>query len=137
MSYIEPKTDWVATDRFNISDYNRIKNNLVYLHEKACIVFGEFEIEDMGEDITTYTGLWDFADFNKFENNLDTINLNMLSEDYGVKKTFYGNSPFITYEELNRIENAIVRMNTIIEGWYEGLYKLEFTVGRPKGIYRS
>ena len=137
MSYITPKTDWVATDKFNISDYNRIKNNLNYLHEKACLVFGNFTIEDMGADISAYTGLWNYADFNKFENNLDTINQHMLNEDIGVKKTFYGNSPFITYEELNRIEGAVERMNTIIEGWYEGLYTLEFTVGRPKGIYRS
>ena len=137
MSYITPKTDWVRTDRFNISDYNRIKNNLNYLHEKACIVFGDFDIIDMGDDLVVYTGLWDFEDFNNFESNLDTINQHMLNEDYGAKKTFYGNSPFINFEELNRIEGATVRMKTIIDGWYEGLYTLEFTVGKPKGIYRS
>ena len=42
--WIEPKTDWSAQysdtgrfigDFFNITDYNRIKNNLLYLRELA------------------------------------------------------------------------------------------------------
>ena len=35
MAWITPKTNWISTDRFNIADYNRIKNNLEYLHEYA------------------------------------------------------------------------------------------------------
>ena len=35
MAWINPKTDWTKNDRFNYSDYNRIKNNLNYLHEKT------------------------------------------------------------------------------------------------------
>lgn len=31
MAWIQPKTDWVATDYFNAEDYNRIKNNIAYL----------------------------------------------------------------------------------------------------------
>lgn len=31
MEWITPKTDWVSSDYFNVSDYNRIKNNALYL----------------------------------------------------------------------------------------------------------
>lgn len=136
MSWITPKTDWVASDRFNITDYNRIRNNISFLHEEAVKVFGGFNIEDMGEDISTYTAMWDYRMFNAIENNIDILNEHMLKENYGAKKTYYENGVFIKYEELNRIESASLRMYEIINGWYEGLYKLEFTIGRPKGIYR-
>ena len=33
--WVEPKTDWTKNDRFNLEDYNRIKNNLVFLNERA------------------------------------------------------------------------------------------------------
>lgn len=136
MSWITPKTDWVASDRFNITDYNRIRNNISFLHEEAVKVFGGFNIEDMGEDIVTYTAMWDYRMFNAIENNIDILNEHMLKENYGAKKTYYENGVFINYEELNRIEDASLRMYEIIQGWYEGLYTLEFKVGRPKGIYR-
>lgn len=136
MSWITPKTDWVTSDRFNITDYNRIRNNISFLHEEAVKVFGGFNIEDMGEDIVTYTAMWDYRMFNAIENNIDILNEHMLKENYGAKKTYYENGVFINYEELNRIESASLRMYEIIQGWYEGLYTLEFKVGRPKGIYR-
>lgn len=76
-----PKTDWMATDRFNIEDYNRIKNNLLYVWEQAQLIWGGFEIADMGEDITSYSAYWDVDVFNAFESNIDTINEHMLSQD--------------------------------------------------------
>lgn len=35
VDWIKPKTNWVSTDRMNLEDYNRIKNNITYLKEKA------------------------------------------------------------------------------------------------------
>ena len=137
MSWITPKTDWTATDRFNISDFNRIKNNIEYLHTEAVKIFGNFDIESMGADIASYATMWDYRVFNAIENNIDILDANMLKEGYGTKKTYFANGAFLLYSELNRIESATLRMNEIINGWYEGLYTIEFTVGKPKGIYRS
>lgn len=39
MAWIEPKTDWVATDYFNATDYNRIKNNIAHLKELTDRLF--------------------------------------------------------------------------------------------------
>ena len=47
MAWITPKTDWYGEvvdgvyvgDRFNASDYNRIKNNLSYLRELAVQMY--------------------------------------------------------------------------------------------------
>ena len=64
--WVEPKTDWKSTDRFNFSDYNRIKNNLIWLHAKSEELWKKFNIEDMGEDITSYATYWNVDMFNAF-----------------------------------------------------------------------
>ena len=82
------KMDWKSTDRFNFMDYNRIKNNLLWLHEKGSELYRPFEIEDMGEDITNYLSYWKVQYFNAWEKNLDIINKRMFTRAYGVAKRF-------------------------------------------------
>ncbi|MBD5545807.1 MAG: hypothetical protein HDQ97_00100 [Lachnospiraceae bacterium] len=129
-----PKTDWISTDKFNIEDFNRIKNNLVYVKEQAALIWGDFEIIDMGEDITSYSAYWDVDKFNAFEANVDIINEHMLSQDYGIRQTFYENGAFIKWDELNRIENAILRMKRIVDGRKASLLRLSFRLGAPNGL---
>lgn len=134
MSWTTPKTDWVASDHFNISDFNRIKNNLSYLHTESQQIWGEYEIVDMGSDMSDYSATWDVAKFNAFENNLETINRNMLNKDIGLKKTFYVNGKFIDYAELNRIERATVTLKATIDGWYEAMATLPIRLGARKAF---
>lgn len=129
-----PKTDWTVDDRINFKDYNRIRNNILYLHEKAYEMFGSFEIEDMGQEIESYKEDWKVQYFNAFETNVDTINKNMMSMDYGYKQTFYQNGIFIGFAELNRIEGAILGMKRTIDGIIAGRRRLPFRCGAPKGL---
>lgn len=129
-----PKTDWTSTDRFNYVDYNRIKNNLSWLHAKAMELWKTFEIEDMGEDILSYKERFFAYQFNRFENNLDKINQSILTKDYGYTQTFVGNGKFITYDELNRIENAILNMKNILDNQEKGIKKLSFRLGAFKEV---
>lgn len=129
-----PKTDWQSADRFNIEDYNRIKNNLVYLHEKAVSLWKPFEIEDAGEDIKSYTAYWQAEKFNIFERNLDKINSNIFTQNYGFAQQFYENGPFIRWDELNRIESAILSMNEILERQKLGLRRIPFRLGAFKEV---
>lgn len=129
-----PKTDWKATDRFNFVDYNRIKNNLVYLHQFAETLWSSFSISDMGDDITEYTAFWDVDIFNLFESNLELINQNILTQDFGVSQRFFENGAFIKWDELNRIESAILFMNDLLERQKAGLRKLPFRLGNWKGV---
>lgn len=134
MSWVEPKTNWTTEDRFNISDFNRIKNNLLWLHEKVSELYRPFEIEYMGEDITTYEDYWNVDYFNAFETNLDRINQNMLKKDYGVSQRFFENAPFIQANELNRIENACLSMKKIIETQEIAFRRLPFNLGGFKAM---
>lgn len=124
-----PKTNWTINDRFNYVDYNRIKNNLTYLHELAQEVYKQFSIVDMGADIEDYTGWFTAASFNNFESNLDTINKNIFTQDYGVSQRFFDNGQFIKWDELNRIESATLQMNDLLERQKATLRKLPFRLG--------
>lgn len=129
-----PKTSWTINDRFNFADYNRIKNNLEYLHEEAYELWKPFEIEDMGNDIFDNVTPWKVKYFNAWEKNLDAINNIILTQDYGFTQTFFVNGPFIQWNELNRIESAILSMKDILDRQKLGLRKLSVRLGNFKGV---
>lgn len=132
--WLEPKVNWMQDDRFNIEDYNRIKNNLLFLRDKVQKNIRPLEIENMGEDLTEYTSYWDVNVFNAFEKNLDAINENAYKRDYGMRQTFYENGMFIKYDELNRIESAMVDIYEWIERQEQGQRKVPFVLGRFKEV---
>lgn len=129
-----PKIDWKPTDRFNFVDYNRIKNNLEYLHERAIQLYESFSIADMGQDILAYTAYWDSDKFNLFERNLETINKNIYAQNIGVTQTFYPNGVFIKYDELNRIENATLLIKALLDNQTSALRRFPFRLGALKGV---
>ena len=134
MAWSTPKTNWLATDSFNIADYNRIKNNLQYLHDESEIIYGEYDIADMGSDISSYAGYWDVAKFNIIEQNLITINTHMNGGNIGQALTFHPNGVFITFNELNRIEGVSATLKSIIDGWHEAMATLPFRMGAKEAL---
>lgn len=98
-----PKTDWEPETPVNYKDYNRIKNNMVYLWEKACEIWGYFKISDMGEDLESVREGYYADQFNLFEENLETINNHMYTQYLGIRQTFYDDGVFISSAELNLI----------------------------------
>lgn len=131
MEWITPKTDWVATDRFNISDYNRIINNVYIVANLCSSLYEPFEIEDMGEPLNSYSGYWNVEVFNAIEINVESI-CRFLDDVNPIRTTFYPNGVFITYTELNRIEGITARFSDLVEGWLNGLMNLPFTLGRER-----
>lgn len=129
-----PKTNWKSTDRFNFVDYNRIKNNLLWLHKKVSELYNPFEITDMGEDITEYLAYWKVQYFNAWEKNLDIINSHMFTKDYGTEQRFFENGPFIQWTELNRIESAILNMRDILDRQEKGIRRFSFRLGTFKEV---
>ena len=68
------------------------------------------------------------------EENLETINANVFTVDYGERKTFYENMPFIQWDELNRIESATLSIRSILDRQEEGLKRIPYRLGNFKGI---
>lgn len=135
MAWIEPKTDWSSASRFNIEDYNRIRNNLNYLHDVALVRIGTFEIEDMGVDLVVDMDEgkdWDVDVFNAIENNLHTISNKIINANIGTKKTFYENGLLPDFAELNRIESTMLRNKNALDNLSAGLRRIPFKLGQFK-----
>lgn len=133
MAWTTPKTDWKSTDRFNISDYNRIKGNLEYLHEFAEELYLPFSTEDMGDNKESYADYFYADEFNLFEDNLKILNQNIFTQNFGIAQKFYDNGPFIQYGELNRIESATLSMYDLLTVQKKNLPRMAFRLGNAKG----
>lgn len=114
MAWSTPKTDWYGKtnngvytgDYFNAVDFNRIKNNLEYLHTKAVALYGDFSIETVDDKAI---GDMFYADeINDLETNFDIINANTLNLSYGTAPTYEVYGKAMDYVELNRLESAIL-----------------------------
>lgn len=133
MAWIQPKTNWAVGDRFNISDYNRIKGNLNFLHERAEELYPDFDIINMGAD-KVYADYPYAREINNFEKNLETINDNVFTQNLGATATFYSNGAFIQWDELNRIESGILSIYEMLNRQEAGLSVLSFRLGGMKGV---
>lgn len=132
--WIETKTDWVAGDYFNISDYNRIKNNIAYLRELALTVYTNFPFEDMGVDKTSYSQ-YPYADeFNALENNLESLRQNTFLFDDSEAKQWYENQRTPNYEDFNRLERACLLFKEGLESQKSMKRRLSFRLGTFKAI---
>lgn len=132
--WTEPKTDWVAGDYFNISDYNRIKNNIAYLRDLALTVYTNFPFEDMGVDKTSYSQ-YPYADeFNALENNLESLRQNTFLFDDSEAKQWYENQRTPNYEDFNRLERACLLFKEGFESQKSMKRRLSFRLGTFRAI---
>lgn len=130
----EPKTDWTADDYINMSDYNRIKNNIAYLRELALKVYLYFSWMDMGVDKTSYAQ-YPYADeFNALENNLESLRQNTFLFDDSDPKQWYENQRTPNYEDFNRLESACLLFYQGFNGIAENKRRLSFRLGAFKAI---
>lgn len=103
-SWQTPKTTWHG-EPFNIGDYNRIKGNLLYLHDLTDMFFDGSNMPELGSD-KNYDDYYFANEFNAFENELQDINERSFDFDIGEKQEFSPLGRFIQFEECNRIEEA-------------------------------
>jgi hypothetical protein len=142
MAWETPKTDWYGStdengvysgDRFNASDFNRIKNNLDYLRELAIKMYKTFSIGSLGSD-RTYTDYFYADEINQLESNLVTINNNTLKRSYGSSPTYADNGSTMDYKELNRLEGAILDLYNRLTNQHDGRRTLTWNFGITGGM---
>ena len=141
MSWVTPKTDWFGAvdsegkyhgDRFNASDFNRIKNNLEYLKDMANKLYKEFSIGSLGTDRTPADFF--YADeINQLETNLNTINSNTLRMSYGSAPVYNENGLTMDFTELNRLEGAILDLYDRLHNESEGRRMFTWNFGMKGG----
>ena len=141
MAWSQPKTDWYGAtdsegvytgDRFNAVDFNRIKNNLSYLRDLAITLYDEFDIIDVGADRTRCQ--YPYADeINDLESNLNTINSHTINRPYGSSPTYYDNAAFVNFDELNRLESAMLDLYNGLTNQSEGRRMFTWNFGMKGG----
>lgn len=134
MAWVAPKTDWKSSDRFNISDYNRIRGNLEYLHDYVEKLYTFFSMADLGVDKQSYADYFYAREFNGFEEALEQINSTAYTQDIGEKQTFSDNGVFIDWNELNRLESATLKIYNLLERQENALPHMAFRLGSGKGV---
>jgi len=143
MAWSTPKTDWhcgtdlnggYTGDRFNAVDFNRIKNNLAYLRELAVTLYTDFSIHALGADRTPAD--YFYADeINQLEQNFFTINNNTLKRSYGSAPTYVDNGNTPDFNELNRLESAILDLYDRLTNESEGRRKFTWNFGMKGGDF--
>lgn len=135
--WITPKTDWACHydnlgrytgDYFNKEDWRRIIGNLLYLKSLAYEMYPVFEFRDMG-DVKEYPDYPYAEEWNAVEDNIDLLISNTYQFYAGEKRSFFENSYFPDYAELNRIESTSLKIYEILKGQYDSLPVLAFTLG--------
>lgn len=104
MAYIEPKTDWEPSDYITPADYNRIKNNLIYVNDLFNEAFEEYIFEP-GEDI----GIDEWfkaSKFNMFEDCVENFQRSGTVITYGERSYYSDNGHLPDYNQLNRLEKC-------------------------------
>lgn len=131
MAWQTPKTNWAATDKVNIGDYNRWIGNIAYLREMALEVYKTFTLADMGPE-KAY-GDYPYADeINTIEANLAALPVHTYPFVIGEQQTYYPNQPTPDYKEFNRIESACLLIYNNLTGQIHGRRRLAFTLGGAK-----
>lgn len=108
--WITPKTDWKATDSFDLyTDYFRIKNNMLEVAALVKRYYGELDMIPLNDYGIEGVGFADF--FNNIEENIDIL------ADTGYRpagmqstKRWAENRPIWTHTDLNRIEGSLEMM---------------------------
>lgn len=138
--WIEPKTDWKITrdasgkytgDYFQADDYNRIKGNMIYLHDLAADVYPPVPFEAMGGD-KTYTDYPYAEELNRIEGNLESLLEGTYPFSENIRNVYYDNQSFLTVDDLNRIEKACLLLYRGLWAQKNGRRRLSYRMGTMK-----
>lgn len=135
----EPKTDWSGEwfentyigDYFTYIDYNRIKNNIMFLINYASQMYKVTDY-DFGDDKQEADLL--YADeINLFETAIKSINEETYNFPYD-SKTWKENGYVPSADDWNRLEKMLLKLYEMLVAQRKAQYSLAFTLGGQKGF---
>ena len=133
MAWTEPKTNWTKDDFFNIEDYRRITNNIMYLKDFLdSLFYGLSDMQLMSEKNISepiYA-----REINDIENNIELLNIETYKLEIGDTKEYFPNQRTMDFNELNRIEKAMFDIYTKMKKHKELITRLSFRLRNQKGI---
>lgn len=131
--WIEPKTDWKATDRVGFVDYNRIIGNLTYLKAYFDTFFNNLTEVSLGEEKDVESLIY-AREINAIEVALETLNAETFNFNIGETKEYMANRRTLDFNELNRIERALFLLHQTMVIQRENVVRLAIKLGGQKGF---
>ncbi|MDD3137684.1 MAG: hypothetical protein PHX08_01765 [Lachnospiraceae bacterium] len=143
--WITPKTNWSYSydengaytgDTFEPADFNRIKNNIIYLKDLMQSLYAEkiiFNDSILDVYYGQENGLF-ASEMEAIQNNLESINNNSLQLAVGSKEIYTSNAAGKLVDELNRIEMSSHKLFTLLTNQKNNTTKLPFRLGNWKGV---
>ena len=139
MAWQTPKTNWYGAtnangayegDYFNVKDYNRIQNNILFLHELGSNIYGAFDLPYL-MDSKTVQSYFMFVDYMAFVQNTLAINqhtLNLEYPDFIIKKpgTIV---PVPTYNDWNALEQILLDLYENMTNLHQFTWNFELSGG--------
>lgn len=128
MAWTAPKTNWKATDFFNLDpDYSRIKGNLLWLKDKAEFFYGPVDFLNMGD----YTiEQWPNADFlNHIVENVQALQAAYTPKGSAEMRTYQADGRGWNDRELNVIETNCLLLYQALIRQQNALPKLPLQLG--------
>lgn len=133
MGWIEPKTDWTSESYFNADDYNRITSNITYLYGLLSTLFLGVDSSIIGEEKNVYSLIY-AREINEIEKKLSELNSLTYNLNIGQQMEYMDNGRTMDYNELNRIEEACLKIYKTMVSHKDSLKRLSFVLGGQKGI---
>ena len=133
MEWIEPKTDWTSESYFNADDYNRITSNITYLYGLLSTLFLGVDSSVIGEGKNVYSLIY-AREINEIEEKLSELNNLTYNLNIGQQMEYMDNGRTMDYNELNRIEEACLKIYKTMVSHKDSLKRLSFVLGGQKGF---
>ena len=133
MEWIEPKTDWTSESYFNADDYNRITSNITYLYDLLSTLFLGVDSSIIGEEKNVYSLIY-AREINEIEEKLSELNSLTYNLNIGQQMEYMDNGRTMDYNELNRIEEACLKIYKTMVSHKDSLKRLSFVLGGQKGF---
>ena len=136
MAWTGVKTDWKSDDYFNIADYNRIVGNIEYLREQASELFGAITLKDVPTSKTVNDKIF-ASEITAIESNvylLNTKTYKFTKYEVGEQKRYTANGKTQNYEDMNRIEELIIKLYDTMTVHKANITRLAVRLGGQKGF---
>ena len=129
MAWITPKTDWQETDPVMLDpDYVRIRGNILHLRDMARQLYLPFPLADMADYGPAGFSFVEF--FANVDDNVDALLDNTFRPARSERARAYAaNGRVWNYDDLNRIESALLGLYTALTAQQNARQTLAFTMG--------
>ena len=130
MAWTEPKTDWVNGDRFNVSDYTRIKGNIEYVQQLINTLYTSYTPTSLISGVNNaYIPHVEF--FNRIVTAMNELPAHSIEPRawQTLRTSYVANQPAWDGAELNRIEGNLSILKILLENQKSGLRVMAFRLG--------